>query len=111
MIKERSRDWQFKIESYYTKEVECAESTEPCDKCRQLEILLKLLIGISCQMMTLILLVPHVFFGLHQYKAVALKCLAQGHTHEKPRLSSEVRTQHFTTKPRRTSSCDVLVSG
>ena len=30
----------------------------------------------------------HVFSGFHQYLAGALKCLAQGHSHEKPRGSN-----------------------
>ena len=35
----------------------------------------------------------HVFPGFHYYKAGALKCLAQGHSHEKPRGSSAAQMQ------------------
>ena len=38
--------------------------------------------------------IVHVFPGFNQYKAGALKCLAQGHFHEKSRESSGARTQN-----------------
>ena len=35
----------------------------------------------------------HVFPGFHMYKAGALKCLDQGHSHKKPRGTSVAQTQ------------------
>ena len=48
----------------------------------------------------------HVFAGFHQ-KATALRCLAQRHSHQKPRGTNVARTprsprlqvKHFTTEP------------
>ena len=49
----------------------------------------------------------HVYPEFHKYQVRALKCLAQGHSHEKPTGSNVAQTQdpmikskHYTTEPR-----------
>ena len=37
----------------------------------------------------------HVFLGFHEYQATVVKCLPQGHSHEKPSGCSKARTWHL----------------